>query len=136
MGVYNIYGVFWYQVASGTPAVSSINGTQNADVYNLAPPGVQRKPYSAAVVDLLNQGDAIDWSTHTFKADKLSVIQEITAQHGDGLNAEQLAAISVCWFCPFICNPASHSSSSYLPTDPCTQSQMNVTMEYLLVVLF
>jgi hypothetical protein len=128
MGVYNIFGVFWYQVGSETPVVSRISGTQSADVYNLAPPGEQRKPYSAAVVDLLNQADAIDWSTHTFKVDKLSVIQEITAQHGDGLNAEQLAAISVCWFCPFICNPASHSSPSYVLTDPCTQSQMIVTM--------
>jgi hypothetical protein len=103
-GFYNIFGVFWYRVASETPAVSGINGTQNADVYYLALPGEQRKPYSVTVVDLLNQADAIDWSTHNFEVNKLTIIQEIIAQHGDGLDEKQLAAISVRWFCPFIHN--------------------------------
>jgi hypothetical protein len=101
---WNIFGVFWYRLASETLAVSGINGTQNADVYNLALPGEQRKLYSVTVFDLLNQADAIDWSTHNFKVNKLTIIQEIIAQHGDGLDEKQLAAISVRWFCPFIRN--------------------------------
>jgi hypothetical protein len=32
----------------------------------------------------LHQADAVDWSTHSFKADKLNVTQQIIAQQGNG----------------------------------------------------
>lgn len=88
----DIEGVFWFSVFADAAGVST-NDTQNADIYNLARPGELRKPYSVTVVDLLHQADTIDWSTHTFKGDQLSVVDEITAQHGDGLNQEQLSAL-------------------------------------------
>lgn len=66
---------------------------QIADVYFIALPGQQRKPYSVTVTQHLDDAEAIDWSTHTFKTDKLEVVQQVYAQHGDGLSKAQLAAL-------------------------------------------
>jgi hypothetical protein len=92
-GAADIDGVFWFSVFADAAGVSTVNNTQDADIYYLARPGELRKPYSVTVVDLLHQADTIDWSTHTFKGDQLSVVEEITVQHGDGLNQEQLSAL-------------------------------------------
>jgi hypothetical protein len=43
---------------------------------------------------MFRDADAIDWSTHMFKADKLDFVRDIIVQYGDGLNEAQKAALS------------------------------------------
>ena len=67
---------------------------QYADIYYVALPGEQRKPYSINITRQFDQFEAVNWSTRSFKTDKLDVVNEIIAQYGSGLNEVQLAAIS------------------------------------------
>jgi len=71
---------------------------QYADIYYLALPGEQRKPYSINVTRQFDQFEAVNWSTRSFKTDKLDAVKEIIAQYRSGLNEAQMAAI--CESCP------------------------------------
>jgi len=98
-GTQNIAGVTWVYIRKReiiNSSDSSIHNStcHNADIYYLALSGVHRKPFSITVVEYLNQANAIDWSTHTFWTDKLHVARDIIAEHGDGLDENQIAAIS------------------------------------------
>ncbi|KIM71334.1 hypothetical protein PILCRDRAFT_93914 [Piloderma croceum F 1598] len=93
-GSQNVFGVTWGLIRNREITNSSDCEVHYADVYHIALPGKQRKPYSVTVTKQLDHVGAIDWSTHTFKTDKLSVVQQIYAQHGDGLNEAQLAALA------------------------------------------
>ena len=122
-GLQNIYGASWTKnetvttiitpmpatlIPHDTRAVTSVQSvvpsicetiqhaaaTQYADVYNIALPGQQRKPYSIVVTKQFGYVDAVDWSTYTFKTDKLHIVQEIIARHGDGLDETQMAGLS------------------------------------------
>jgi hypothetical protein len=67
---------------------------QYADIYYITLPGEQRKPYSINVTRQFDQFEAVNWSTRSFKTDKLDVVKEIIAQYGSGLDEVQMAAIS------------------------------------------
>lgn len=73
--------------------MSECEGSQFPDVYHFAFPGEKQKSYDTEVAELFNKADAIEWSTHTFKADKLDVVRDIIGQHGDGLNETQKTAL-------------------------------------------
>jgi len=101
-GAQNILGVFWFDgfaIRSGnatfstTPAPCKFH--QVPDVYWFALPGKQRKPYSMNVTYEFERFDAVDMQTHSFKLDKLDIIQEILSEHGNGLTEIQLAALSM-----------------------------------------
>jgi hypothetical protein len=96
-GVKEIWGVRWDEEGvtrretTDSPraescTASTCTGTQYADMYNIALPGEERKQYSLAVAEKFHQSGAVDWSTHTFKADKLNVTHEIIAKYGNGLD--------------------------------------------------
>lgn len=93
-GSQNIYGITWGVTSQREITRSSDCKVQYPDVYHIALPGEQRKPYADTVTKLFDHAGAIDWPTHTFKSDKLSVVQQIYAQHGNGLNEAQLAALA------------------------------------------
>jgi hypothetical protein len=93
-GLQNISGITWAPLGKREITNSSHCQVHYADVYHIALPGEQRKPYSVTVTKQLDHADAIDWSIHTFRTDKLAVFQKIFAQHGDGLNDTQLAALA------------------------------------------
>jgi len=96
-GKNDIYGIYWQTTKPTGPLrrslVTECNGVQHFDIHYISIPGEDRKPYSAAVVEQFNHADAVDWTTRSFKADKVNVVQDIIA-HGQGLNDDQLAAIS------------------------------------------
>ena len=49
---------------------------------------------TTTVIEHFNYAGAVDWTTRSFKADKVNVIQQLIVQHGHGLNNAQLATIS------------------------------------------
>lgn len=94
-GTNDIFGTYWTAASSKRSALTTeCNGVQHFDIYNIAFPGKERKPYSAALAEQFSHVDAVDWTTRTFKADKVDVVQDIITQHGHGLTDAQLAAIS------------------------------------------
>jgi len=70
------------------------NTTQCHNIYFITLPDEQRKPYSINATRQFNKVDDVKQSIHSFKMDKLNVIQGIIAQYGNGVNEGQLAAIS------------------------------------------
>lgn len=66
---------------------------QYADVYHVAFPGQEQKPYDAAVIKMLEDAGAIDWPTQLFREDKVDVARAILEVHGDGLSDAQKAAL-------------------------------------------
>jgi len=97
----NIKGIFWMSSPCPTTADNILitnpqqcKSTQYADIYYIALPGEQPKPYSINATRRFDQVDAVNWSTRSFKTKKLTVVQEIITQHGSGLDEAQLAAIS------------------------------------------
>ena len=93
-GSQNIYGITWALLRKRDINNNTNCQVHHADVYYIALPGEQRKPYDVTVVKQLDHADAIDWSTQTFNTSKLDVVESIIAQHGNGLNATQVAAIA------------------------------------------
>jgi len=92
----NILGIAWQSPSSDVATHVAVRATCNsqvADIRYVALPGEQRKPYSSNVTKLFDQAEVVNWSTHSFKTDKLDVVQELIAQHGDGLDEAQAAAI-------------------------------------------
>jgi len=93
-----VYGAWWYPLSSSkrdsdATITSQCKGSQLSDVYHFALPGEEQKPYDTRVADLFGAAGVIEWSTHTFKADKLDLVREIIVQHGDGLNEVQKTAL-------------------------------------------
>ena len=96
-GLQEIWGARWDELGAKRETAdtnhaercTTCKGVQFADVYNIAIPGEQRKPYSLAVAKRFDQAGVVDWSTHSFKTDKLNVTERIVAQHGNGLDVGQ-----------------------------------------------
>jgi hypothetical protein len=84
----NIFGASWFtptqRALVSLPA--KCESVQHADVYYIALPGEQRKPYSITVAKQFDHAGAVNWSTSSFNADKLDVVQEIIAQYANDLN--------------------------------------------------
>ena len=97
-GTTNIYGLWWQTAAPTAPTKRSTNtgcsGVQDFDIHYISLPGEERKPYSALVADKFNSAGVVDWTTRSFNADKINIVQDIISQHGQGLSTAQLAAIS------------------------------------------
>lgn len=98
-GKTDIYGVWWQTTAPTMPAKRSTpntecTGVQYFDIYYISLPGEERKPYSAALAEQFDRAGAVDWTTRSFKADKVNVVQGIVTQHGHGVNDAQLAKMS------------------------------------------
>jgi hypothetical protein len=68
-------------------------GLQYADVYHVAFPGQEQKPYDVAVIKKLEDAGAIDWSTQLFREDKVDVARAILEVQGDGLSDAQKIAL-------------------------------------------
>jgi hypothetical protein len=66
---------------------------QYADVYHVAFPGQEQKPYDVAVIKKLEDAGTIDWSTQLFREDKVDVARAILEVEGDGLNDAQKASL-------------------------------------------
>jgi hypothetical protein len=83
-----IWGATWFNPTQR--ALVSLSATcksvQHADVYYIALPDEQRKPYSITVAKQFDQAGAVDWSTSSFNTDKLDVVQGIIAQHANDLD--------------------------------------------------
>jgi hypothetical protein len=93
----NIFGTYWQTTGPDSrrsPELTKCNGTQYVDIYHIALPGEHRKPYSITVVQQFDHAGAVNWTTWSFNADKVNVVQEIVSQYGNGLNDAQVAAIS------------------------------------------
>jgi hypothetical protein len=97
-----LLGTFWIDGFADHSRNRSISITpppckfhQIADIYWLALPGKQREPYSLNVTKAFEKSNAVDISTHTFKPDKLNVVQEVLSQYGNGLTEIQLATLSM-----------------------------------------
>jgi len=97
-----LLGAFWIdgfadhsinRSTSTTPPLCKF--PQIADIYWLALPGKQGEPYSLNVTKSFDKYNAVDMSTHTFKPDKLDVVQEVLSQYGNGLTGIQLATLSM-----------------------------------------
>ncbi|KIM88323.1 hypothetical protein PILCRDRAFT_85528 [Piloderma croceum F 1598] len=84
----DIFGASWFiptqRALVALPATCKT--VQHADVYYIALPGEQRKPYSITVAKQFDQAGAVNWSINSFNADKLDVVQEIIAQHANDLD--------------------------------------------------
>jgi hypothetical protein len=98
-GENDIFGILWQTTVPindrrRSTLIAECNATQHFDIYNIAFPGEERKPYSAALAEQFNHASAVDWTARSFKADKVNVAKDIIAQHGHGLDDAQLAAIS------------------------------------------
>jgi hypothetical protein len=97
-GSANIFGTFWDSPSSAKRRSLAANSTcdfsQNVDVYYLALPGEQRKPYTVDIVHQFDKVGGVNWKTRSFEAEKFDLVQEIISQHGNGLDDAQLAAIS------------------------------------------
>jgi len=83
-----IWGATWFNPTQR--ALVSLPATcksvQHADVYYIALPDEQRKPYSITVAKQFDQAGTVDWSTSSFNTDKLDVVQGIIAQHANDLD--------------------------------------------------
>ncbi|KIM81840.1 hypothetical protein PILCRDRAFT_8499 [Piloderma croceum F 1598] len=97
----DLLGIYWAPAPSADALDSThmtipktCSSRQYADIYYVALPGEQRKPYSINVTRQFDQFEAVNWSTRSFKTDKLNVVKDIIAQYGSGLNEVQMAAIS------------------------------------------
>ena len=85
----NILGASWFALTQRHSLVAlpaTCKTVQHADVYYIALPGEQRKPYSITVAKQFDQAGAVNWSINSFNADKLDVVREIIAQHANDLN--------------------------------------------------
>jgi hypothetical protein len=84
----NVFGASWFRPTQRTRAVVPTRCTaiQHADIYYISVPGAQRKPYSITLAKEFDGAGAVNWSTHTFNADKLDVVQGIIAQHTNNLD--------------------------------------------------
>jgi hypothetical protein len=101
-GVREVLGAFWFDGSANYKKPNSLSTTpppckfrQVADIYWLALPGEQRKPYSMNVTKEFEKLNAVDMYTHSFAPDQLDVIQDVLSQYGNGLTETQLAALSV-----------------------------------------
>jgi hypothetical protein len=97
-----LLGAFWIDGFADHSRNRSISTTpppckfhQIADIYWLALPGKQPEPYSLNVTKAFEKSNAVDMSTHTFKPDKLDVVQEVLSQYGNGLTEIQLTTLSM-----------------------------------------
>jgi hypothetical protein len=81
----NIFGASWFRPTQRTRAVvpTTCNAAQHADVYYISKAGEQRMPYSITLAKEFDRAGAVNWSTHTFNADKLDVVQGVIAQHAN-----------------------------------------------------
>jgi hypothetical protein len=84
----NVFGASWFRPTQRTRAVvpTGCTAIQHADIYYISVPGEQRKPYSITLAKEFDGAGAVNWSTHTFNADKLDVVQGIIAQHTNNLD--------------------------------------------------
>jgi hypothetical protein len=97
-GSQDVFGMYWFTMSASKRSLSphppKCKSSQRADVYHVALPGEQPKPYDVEVADLFVNAEAIDWSTHMFKTDKLDFVRDIIVQYGDGLSEAQKTALS------------------------------------------
>jgi hypothetical protein len=96
-GANNIFGTYWQTTGPNSrrsPEPTKCNGAQHVDIYHISLPGEQRKPYSATVVEKFDDAGAVNWTTRSFKADKVNIVQRITSKYGNGLNDAQLSAVT------------------------------------------
>jgi hypothetical protein len=79
----NILGASWFRPTQSKRAVvpTTCKTAQHADVYYISKPKEQRMPYSITLAKEFDRAGAVNWSTHTFNADKLDVVQGVIAQH-------------------------------------------------------
>jgi hypothetical protein len=83
----NILGATWFRPTQRTRAAvpTTCKAVQHADVYYISIGEEQRKPYSITLAKEFDRAGAVNWSTHSFDADKLDVVQGIIAQHTNDL---------------------------------------------------
>ena len=84
----DIFGASWFTATQRAfvAVPTTCKSIQHADVYYIALPGEQRKPYSITVAKQFDLAGAVDWSINSFNADKLDVVQAIISQHANDLN--------------------------------------------------
>jgi len=84
----DIFGASWFTPTQHALVAvpTTCKSIQHADVYYIALPGEQRKPYSITVAKQFDLAGAVNWSINSFNADKLDVVQAIIAQHANDLN--------------------------------------------------
>jgi len=82
VGLLDVLDVSWLSASSADTTDSTLvtipttcKSPRYADIYYVALPGEQRKPYSINATNQFDQADAVNWSTCSFKADKLDVTQ-------------------------------------------------------------
>ena len=84
----DIFGASWFTTTQRAfvAVPTTCKSIQHADVYYIALPGEQWKPYSITVAKQFDLAGTVNWSINFFNANKLNVVQAIILQHANNLN--------------------------------------------------